>query len=150
MAWKFITVSYLFVLLSSCAPDGGESDGDIPEKPIFEEAPQSGIKDGHIIERYENGSPKEEFHLVNGKKNGSFKTWYEDGQLAKEGKMVEDRWHGLYQEWRPDGTQRVKGSYVNGVQDGEWNFYSKEGKALPPVLFEMGKEVTRELPALGF
>jgi antitoxin component YwqK of YwqJK toxin-antitoxin module len=88
VAWKFITVSYLFVLLSSCAPDGGESDGDIPEKPIFEEAPQAGIKDGHIIERYENGSPKEEFHLVNGKKNGSFKTWYEDGHLAKEGKMV--------------------------------------------------------------
>ena len=140
----------MFVFLSSCAPDGVESDEDILEKPIFEKTPESVIKDGHIIERYQNGSPKEEFHLLKGKKNGSFKTWYLDGQLAKEGKMVEDRWHGLYQEWRPDGTQRVKGSYVNGVQDGEWNFYSKEGKALPPVLFEMGKEVTRELPALGF
>ena len=64
--------------------------------------------------------------------------------------MVEDRWNGPYQEWRPDGTQRVRGNYVNGVQDGEWIFYSKEGKALPPVLFEMGKEVTRELPALRF
>ena len=138
------------MFLFSCAPDGVESDEDILEKPIFEKTPESVIKDGYIIERYENGSPKEEFHLVNGKKNGSFKTWYEDGQLAKEGKMVEDRWDGPYQEWRPDGTRRVRGNYVNGVQDGEWIFYSKEGKALPPVSFEMGKEVTRELPALGF
>ena len=150
MAWKFIIAVGLFMFLSSCAPDGVESDGEIPGKPIFEEVPESGIKDGHIILRHEDDSPKEEFHLVNGKKNGSFKTWYEDGQLAKQGIMVEDRWDGLYQEWHPDGTQRLKGSYVNGVQDGEWNFYSKEGKALPPVLFEMGKEVTRELPALGF
>ena len=138
------------MFLFSCAPEEVESDEDILEKPIFEKTPQSVIKDGHIIERYENSSPKEEFHLIKGKKNGSFKTWYLDGQLAKEGKMVEDRWHGLYQEWRPDGTQRVRGNYVNGVQDGEWIFYNKEGKALPPVSFEMGKEVTRELPALGF
>ena len=150
MVWKYLIIVSLFVFLSSCGPDGGESGGDIPEKPTFEKAPQSGIKDGHIIERFENGSPKEEFHLVKGKKNGSFKSWFEDGQLAKEGKMVEDRWNGPYREWRPDGTQRVKGNYVNGVQDGKWIFYSKEGKALPPVLFEMGKEVTRELPGLGF
>ena len=137
------------MFLSSCSPNETESDGGIPEKPIFEKTPETGIKNGPVIKRYENGSPKEEFQLLKGKKNGPFKVWYEDGQLAKEGKMVEDRWDGLYQEWHPDGTLRVKGNYVNGAQDGEWIFFGKEGKALPPVLFEMGKEVTRELPDLG-
>jgi len=150
VVWKFITIVGFVIFISSCSSDRGESDEEISEKPILKNAAESEVKDGHIILRYENGSPKEEFLLVKGKKNGSFKVWYEDGQLAKQGKMVDDRWDGQYQEWRPDGTQKLKGSYVNGMQDGEWNFYSKEGKALPPVLFEMGKEVTRELPDLGF
>ena len=150
MVWKFINKVGFVIFLSSCAPDDSKNDEDITEKPIIKKATESEIKDGYIILRYENGSPKEEFLLVKGKKNGSYKVWYEDGQLAKQGIMVEDRWDGPYQEWHPDGTRRVKGNYVNGAQDGDWIFYGKEGKALPPVLFEMGKEVTRELPALGF
>ena len=62
--------------------------------------------------------------------------------------MVNDRWDGDYREWRKDGTPLVQGIYIDGVQDGEWKFFDKNGKELPSVVFEMGVEVTRKLPKL--
>ena len=36
-----------------------------------------------------------------------------------------------------------------GAQDGEWRFYEQKiRKPLPPIIFNEGREVTRELPGL--
>ena len=120
MVWKYIiTCACLFSFLP--VDQMGRKDGDIPENLLWKApCPDQG---GHIIERFENGSPKEEFHLMKGKK-WTFKSWFEDGWLRREN-------GGGSMEWSsgmaPDGTQRVKEPW-NGVQDGKWIFYSKEGK----------------------
>lgn len=97
-------------------------------------------------EFYEDGTLRQETHFLSDIKDGLRRKWYSNGNLSVEGMMKEDKWHGDYKEWYLDGTPKVKGHYDLGKQQGEWLFFDKEGKALPSLFYDDGKEVTRILP----
>ena len=151
--------SALILLVACCSNDGGSENGmELEEEGT---ANSYAIQDGGVEERrivqngleikwFDNGQQKQEVNYQQGKKNGAYKTWHANGQLAKEGWMKDDKWDGTDKEWREDGTLRVEGNYLEGVQDGEWRFFDPAGRPLPTVSFSVGKEVTRELPSIGF
>lgn len=97
-------------------------------------------------EFYEDGTRKEEIHFLADIKHGLRCKWYPNGNLSVEGMMKGDKWHGEYKEWYLDGAPKLKGHYKHGKQQGEWLFFDKEGKALPSLFYDDGKEVTRILP----
>ena len=103
------------------------------------------IKDGLILEWYENGIKKSETIFENGTKNGPFSRWYSNGELKERGMFVDDRLNGVYQKWNQDGLPTVQGNYLKGKQDGEWVLYDKSGNPMPSIYYRTGVEVTREL-----
>lgn len=103
------------------------------------------IKDGTILEWYENGIKKSETIFENGTKNGPFSRWYSNGELKERGMFVDDRLNGVYQKWNQEGLPTVQGNYLKGKQDGEWVLYDKSGNPMPSIYYKTGVEVTREL-----
>ena len=135
----------------SCSPDTDiveNREGNETVQMQSSEVANEKLVNGVKTEYYQDGTKKEECEYLEGKKNGIFKNWYPNGQLEREGMMVNDRWSGEYWEWYDNGKVRVSGRYLEGKRDGEWLFFSEEGNSLPPVLFEKGEEVTRQLPSL--
>jgi antitoxin component YwqK of YwqJK toxin-antitoxin module len=149
----FLVISGLF----SCSSENADTEESTMQTTTSEKHHADQIKDndsfserkdGIHLEKFEDGGSRLKYQLKDGRKNGEYKIWHENGKIAKKGMMKDDKWDGPYREWYANGNLRVEGQYTNGVQDGEWRFYDKNGKPLPPIIFNEGREVTRELPGL--
>lgn len=105
-----------------------------------------GELEGLHVDRFNDGSKKQELYYQNNQKNGVFQKWFANGQLEKRGNYKNDRFDGFFEAWNEEGILRWKGFYKDGMQDGEWILYDKEGNALPTIYFKDGVEITRTLP----
>lgn len=103
------------------------------------------VKDGLIVEYYEDGTKKSEIIFENGIKNGPYSRWHSNGELKERGVFLHDRLHGVYQKWNQNGIPGIRGYYLEGKQDGEWVFYDENGNPMPSIYYKTGVEVTREL-----
>jgi antitoxin component YwqK of YwqJK toxin-antitoxin module len=68
---------------------------------------------------------------------------YESGELRIERevlKMSDDQLvnHGKFTEFYPDGTKFAEGTYENGVHNGTWSFWHKNGQLCKIVNFKQG------------
>jgi len=125
----------------------------IPFKPVeiskleeFDLPTIQGELEGLHVDRFDDGSKKQELYYQNNQKNGVFQKWFAHGQLEKRGNYKNDRFDGFFEAWNEEGVPRWKGFYKDGMQDGEWVLYDKEGNALPTIYFKEGVEITRTLP----
>lgn len=83
--------------------------------------PNNGLK----TELFENGKPKMEYTLKDGKKNGAIKYFNEDGTIAKSGFMTMGLEKGVFTEFIYENTGKLKQKEVGEMQDGK-----KKGKWL--------------------
>ena len=49
--------------------------------------------------------------------------------------------HGLFTAWSGD-IKAVEGYFVNGKEEGVWNFWNKDGKKYKEITYKKGKEIS--------
>ena len=64
-------------------------------------------------------------------------------QVSKTIKMA--KLHGEYVEYYTDGELKLKGSYKNGLRDGEFKTYLMNAKSAGSVFYKDGKEIKSTL-----
>ncbi len=166
---NYILMNLVVFVLLSCSREDPDSQGETNELSSVREGSPSGRKitlnegkgiglkqilkdrkpislEGPKIDRFDNGSKKQELNYSDGKKNGIFQRWFPNGQLEKRGNYRDDRFDGFFEAWNEEGVRKWKGFYQEGKQHGEWILFDKNGNALPTIYFKDGIETTHELP----
>lgn len=74
-------------------------------------------------------------------RHGLVTTYRRDGMLRSEATYEHGHLHGPYRDYWSNGVPSCEGEYVNGVQEGEWQFYNLDGTLQEVVRFKGGREV---------
>jgi|GEM_PF-6752722 len=121
--------------------------GQIEEQfSVMETDNGSFIKDGEYKKWYINGQMKIECSYVKDSLNGEYKEWYENGKKKSEGAKKMGKDIGALATWYEDGKKSAEMNYTSdGVKDGTWNYWDKEGKLYATRTFKDGADVN--LPA---
>ena len=72
------------------------------------------VKDGPIIEYYEDGQIKEEKHYKDGKKDGKWIWYYENGLQEKEGNFKDGKEDGKWTWYYENGEIKKEENYKDG------------------------------------
>ena len=51
--------------------------------------------------------------------------------------------HGTFTAWHSD-IKKVEGEYINGVKEGVWSYWDKNGNLSKKITFKTGKEIKVE------
>ncbi len=111
--------------------------------------------DGEYIEYYSDGKKMLSGDVTGGYKVGKWKKWNPQNQLIEEF-VYNDGALNFINIWSDDGSQLikdgngnyvlysqeicvVKGSYKNGLRDGEWNFYYNSGARESVMIYKEGE-----------
>jgi hypothetical protein len=69
-------------------------------------------------------------------------------EIERWGGVGENGWlqackmkQGLFTAWHGE-VKAVEGSYINGKEDGVWQFWNKDGKKYKEITYEHGKEIS--------
>jgi antitoxin component YwqK of YwqJK toxin-antitoxin module len=54
--------------------------------------------------------------------------YYENGQKGLKGSYLNGLRHGYWEYWYSNGQKKVEGYYNNGKKEGQWNYYYPSGK----------------------
>lgn len=104
------------------------------------------IKDGEYKKWYVNGQMKIECSYVKDSLDGGYKEWYQNGQKKTEGAKNIGKDIGAWTTWYEDGKKSSEINYTSdGVKDGTWNYWNREGKLYATRTFKDGADVN--LPA---
>ena len=71
-------------------------------------------------------------------KNELYKKFHNDGSLWAKGTLVNGVAEGYWEWFRKDGTKLRSGHFLQGEQTGEWITYDKRGKVYK--ITELGKK----------
>lgn len=88
---------------------------------------QNGLKQGHWIRTYPDGSKMYEGIFINGHPAGEFKRFYENGRIKSIMIFSENGKEADAVLYYPDGKMASRGKYVNQKKEGKWQFYSSTG-----------------------
>lgn len=88
---------------------------------------KSGILDGSFIEKSIFGDTSLSGSYKNGRKVGEWRYYYYTGKIEKICNFDEDRLNGKYQYFYDNGQVTVEGYYKNGLKNGLWTWYTKFG-----------------------
>jgi antitoxin component YwqK of YwqJK toxin-antitoxin module len=72
--------------------------------------------------------------------DGLVATYRDDGSLLAETTYRQGVRHGPYRDYWPNGRVSLEGQYVNGLQEGEWRFYDRDGSLREVLRFMGGRE----------
>ena len=92
---------------------------------------------------FDDGSIKTEIEMVNGLKNGNGKHYYPNGKIKREEYYKNDIKEGYEKVWFdiPHNKQlKQEGNYKNGLGDGEFISYTKEGEKDNEVVLKQNKK----------
>jgi len=76
--------------------------------------------DGTWVEHYDEGKPKVQGQIRNGREVGLWIYWHENGERSAEGRYVNGERHGLWTSWHADGSKESEGLYSYGEREGSW------------------------------
>ncbi len=126
--------------------------------------------EGEYHRFYDNGKYSEFGNYSEGQKVNNWKYWNDSGYLIKEAKYHKGELIGNCSEYYPNGTLKSKGSYIQisdslkvasvdaftgeetiysrisdtvPVKNGEWVYYSPDGKLTKKELFLKGKKIEK-------
>ena len=104
-------------------PDGEEVAGNnVIRKSVK-------LEDGsdQITVFYEEGKPREEFVMKDGKLDGIFKLWDTNGRLIEESEYENNLLNGVQKSFYSNGNVKMEVSYVNGQKSGPTKSWYKNG-----------------------
>lgn len=84
---------------------------------------KNGRKEGKWIYYFADGSLEQEGFFKNGKLDGKWLWYYKGGKLRRMENFYKNNEDGEYVEYLPDRIEIVKGSYVDGLKEGDWIEY---------------------------
>jgi hypothetical protein len=87
-----------------------------------------GVRDGEWRGSWADGKPRSVEHYDRGKPTGMWITFFPDGTHATENEHRADG-SVMHRTFRPDGSKVREGTYVDGVEDGEWTEWDSYGTA---------------------
>jgi antitoxin component YwqK of YwqJK toxin-antitoxin module len=80
---------------------------------------------------YDNGQPKFEGEMQNGKKAGEWKYFHDNGQVMRQGLYQSGEPTGVWKEFYRSGQMKSEGKFVivggNATKSGLWTTYHKNG-----------------------
>jgi antitoxin component YwqK of YwqJK toxin-antitoxin module len=97
------------------------------------QAPDTAIKDGQVIKRYENGVMKEKSFYISGKRQGECQSFFPNGKLWSDDYFADGLLDGPTASYYDNGQKRYEGAYTKGKPSGIWNFYDNKGKVTSTV-----------------
>lgn len=100
--------------------------------------PYSGV----IYQYHDNGEKKAEIILLSGKIHGQYKEWYSNGKLKSAKDFDNGLRDGLFITYHKDGkSPAVKGYYVQGIPFGDWSHFNKKGDLIKLEEYDAEGEV---------
>ena len=105
------------------------------------------LREGEAHNYFENGYINQKFSYTNGVMTGEAEIFHETtGKLEGKGTLKAGEKDGKWTYYYDDGiTVEEIGHYVNGVQEGEWKSYHKNGKQKAQSTFIKGKREGKRL-----
>jgi len=125
---------------------------------------KSGEQNGNIECWHPNGKFKRKANLENGITEGEFKEWNEAGKLIVRGFYENEKQTGTWTYWEDNGTIKertysndklngktyeylvdstnttyVTGQYENGVEAGQWKWFTEDSILYQTAIYEKGK-----------
>jgi len=86
---------------------------------------------GPSLRWHENGKLQSEMYYKNNLKDSVNKTFNNSGELVILEHYRNDTLHGPYERYYPEGRKlMMKGSYNEGLMEGSWLFFSREGSIM--------------------
>lgn len=97
-----------------------------------------GLRNGHIITRYDTGEKESESYYEKGKSVGLWRRfdkagnviratqYHDNGRPAVDGYYENNKRHGTWQEFFENGRLMRESHYVHGKLDGPWHEYTKK------------------------
>ncbi|MBQ4377179.1 MAG: hypothetical protein II793_05760 [Bacteroidales bacterium] len=76
---------------------------------------------------YSNCALRSYGQLKGGKRTGHWVFYHPSGHVQTEADFVNDKENGLYVVYRENGVPYYRGTYLDGVRTGTWEFYDNEG-----------------------
>lgn len=89
---------------------------------------KAGILDGSFLEKSIFGDTSLSGSYKNGRKIGEWRYYYYTGKIEKICNYDEDRLNGKYQYFYDNGQVTAEGFYKNGLKNGLWTWYTKFGQ----------------------
>ena len=85
---------------------------------------KAGFKQGHWIKKYPNGNIQYDGYFSNNNPSGQFKRYYETGKIQSILEFSDDGSEAQATFFHPNGFVASKGTYVNQIREGKWQFFS--------------------------
>lgn len=99
--------------------------------------------DGTWIEDYDEGKPKVQGQIRNGREVGLWIYWHANGERSAEGRYVNGKRHGLWTSWHADGSKESVGDYNYRKREGPWIDFHPGGKKQQVATYVNGVFVGR-------
>lgn len=123
----------------------GEREGEYVEYEVngreivrgnFLENEETGIWVYEIFEVRETGK------YVEGQMEGLWRTTdLETGQMVYEGRYIDGTPNGRHTYYWANGKKRLEGNFIMGKREGDWNYFTEEGKLFLRIRYKEGIEI---------
>jgi antitoxin component YwqK of YwqJK toxin-antitoxin module len=121
-----------------CIDNNGEPHGPMYVFDVEARYSVENYQHGVLHGVYRNGP--EEYHYVQGLRQGATIGLFEGSdQKMWEGQYDKGKKTGNWTTWYAEGKVASKGRYVEGLRDGVWEFFRKDGSSWLIVTFAKGK-----------
>lgn len=104
---------------------------------------KNGIKNGEMINYFQNGKIKDKAFFSDGKLNGKVLCYYKTGELSLESSYKNGKKDGAYIEYYKNGQIKSKKSHKNGKKCGEWIYYNEDGTIKFKKKFEFNADMIK-------
>lgn len=91
---------------------------------------------------YENGQPREEYAMKDGKLEGTFRSWDAKGALVEESEYNDNLLDGVQKNFYNNGNIKVEISYVDGKKNGLTKNWYQDGKQSSEVDYKDNKVIS--------
>lgn len=90
---------------------------------------------------YEDGTPREEYVMINGQLEGTFKLWNTNGNLLEESQYDNNVLNGIQKNFYANGNIKNEITYVNGQKNGLTKNWYQDGRPSSEVEYKDNKNV---------
>jgi antitoxin component YwqK of YwqJK toxin-antitoxin module len=103
-----------------------------------------GLRNGMMVNYYDNGDVSEKLEWKNNKKCGLWEQYLKGNILKLKGTYSDGRLEGEFLVNYEDGKSYAKGQYLHDQRYGKWVFYSKDGSIQSELEYLNGKVVNED------